>query len=70
VGELKSAIKDAILDGVIPNDHDAAVAFLLRLAADKGLTPDPNLPAAPAATPDQNPTAAPAVTADPNTVSK
>ena len=70
VGELKSAIKDAILDGIIPNDHDAAVAFLLRLAADKGLTPDPNLPAAPAATPDQNPTAAPAVTADPNTVSK
>ena len=70
VGELKSAIKDAILDGIIPNDHDAAVAFLLRLAADKGLTTDPNLPAAPAATPDQNPTAAPAVTADPNTVSR
>jgi len=31
VGELKSAIKDAILDGVIPNDHDAAKAFVIEL---------------------------------------
>ena len=31
VGELKAAIKDAILDGVIPNDHDAAKAFVLEL---------------------------------------
>ena len=37
VGELKSAIKDAILDGVIPNDHEAARAFLMRLAREKGL---------------------------------
>ncbi|MBQ7258600.1 MAG: HD domain-containing protein [Paludibacteraceae bacterium] len=37
VGELKSAIKDAILDGVIPNDHEAARAFLIRLAQEKGL---------------------------------
>ena len=37
VGELKSAIKDAILDGVIPNDHEAARAFLMQLAQEKGL---------------------------------
>ncbi len=37
VGELKTAIKDAILDGIIPNDYDAAKAYLLRLAHDRGL---------------------------------
>jgi poly(A) polymerase len=37
VGELKSAIKDAILDGIIPNEHDAAHAYLLTLARQKGL---------------------------------
>ena len=31
VGELKSAIKDAILDGVVPNDHEAAKAFVIEL---------------------------------------
>ena len=31
VGELKAAIKDAIMDGVIPNDHDAAKAFVIEL---------------------------------------
>ena len=39
VGSLKSAIKDAILDGVIPNEHDAAFAFMLERAAKMGLTP-------------------------------
>ena len=37
VGELKSAVKDAILDGIIPNDHDAAVAYISQLAKQKGL---------------------------------
>ena len=39
VGSLKSTIKDAILDGVIPNEHDAAFAFMLVKAKKMGLTP-------------------------------
>ena len=39
IGELKVQIKDAILDGVIPNEHDAAYDLLLKLAADRGLKP-------------------------------
>ncbi len=37
VGVLKSAIKDAILDGVIPNEHDAAYEFMLQRAKKMGL---------------------------------
>ena len=39
IGTLKSSIKDAILDGVIPNEHDAAYAFMLQRAAKMGLKP-------------------------------
>ena len=39
VGELKNDIKEAILDGVIPNDYAAAKQYLLEKAAEKGLTP-------------------------------
>jgi poly(A) polymerase len=31
VGKLKTAVTDAILDGVIPNDHDAALKYLLQI---------------------------------------
>jgi poly(A) polymerase len=37
VGELKSAVKDAILDGLIPNEYDAVYDFLLKTAGKKGL---------------------------------
>ncbi|MDL2215268.1 HD domain-containing protein, partial [Dysgonomonas sp. OttesenSCG-928-M03] len=39
VGRLKSSIKDAILDGIIPNDYDAAYNFLLEKAEKLKLKP-------------------------------
>lgn len=37
IGEIKEIIKNAILDGDIPNDYEAAFALMERLAADRGL---------------------------------
>ncbi len=37
LGEIKEIIKNAILDGEIPNDYDAAHAMLEHLAAERGL---------------------------------
>lgn len=39
VGRLKTSIKDAILDGVIPNEYDAAYKHLLEKAEKMGLKP-------------------------------
>lgn len=39
IGEIKETIKDAILDGDIPNDHDAAFRLMLEKAASMGLYP-------------------------------
>ena len=38
VGEIKAAIKEAILDGVIENDYNQAYELMERLAQEKGLT--------------------------------
>ena len=39
IGLLKQAVKDAIWDSVIPNDHEAAREFMLTKAAEMGLKP-------------------------------
>lgn len=39
VGILKNALKDAILDGEIPNTYEAAYEYLLAKAAEMGLKP-------------------------------
>ncbi|MBQ7639772.1 MAG: HD domain-containing protein [Bacteroidales bacterium] len=38
IGIIKEAVKEAILDGVIPNDFDAAYAFMEKKAAELGLS--------------------------------
>lgn len=39
VGVIKEAIKNAILDGVIPNEYDAAYQFMMERATKMGLRP-------------------------------
>ena len=39
VGLLKTSLKDAILDGVISNNYDEALNFLIAKAESMGLKP-------------------------------
>lgn len=39
VGEIKNAIREAILDGIIGNNYDEAYQFMLERAAEMGLKP-------------------------------
>jgi hypothetical protein len=42
VGIIKDSLKDAILDGEIENNYDAAYAFMLQKGAELGLTVQKN----------------------------
>ena len=40
VGIIKDALKDAMLDGIIPNTYEAAYEFMLSKASELGLSPE------------------------------
>ncbi len=42
VGDIKSAIKEAVLEGTIRNDHDEAFQLMLEIGKSKGLSPKSN----------------------------
>lgn len=39
VGELKNAIREAILDGIVENNYEAAEKYMLKVAAEFNLVP-------------------------------
>lgn len=41
VAELKQAVKDAILDGIVANEHDAAYAYMIECGKERGLVLKP-----------------------------